>query len=83
MSALLFLCVQAQAALKSYGENNVNGSLHLHSNGREMLMLEVDVNNEKRRNARIVELRAFLHQTVLTNPESLQFQLMGKIFPSR
>ncbi|XP_050836234.1 uncharacterized protein LOC103817726 [Serinus canaria] len=74
---------QAQAALKSYGENNVNGSLHLHSNGREMLMLEVDVNNEKRRNARIVELRAFLHQTVLTNPESLQFQLMGKIFPSR
>ncbi|XP_059718042.1 uncharacterized protein LOC132335482 [Haemorhous mexicanus] len=74
---------QAQAALKSYGEDNVNGSLHLHSNGREMLMLEVDVNNEKRRNARIVELRAFLHQTVLTNPESVQFQLMGKIFPSR
>ncbi|XP_041257507.1 uncharacterized protein LOC121334429 [Onychostruthus taczanowskii] len=74
---------QAQAALKSYGENNVNGSLHLHSNGREVLMLEVDVNNEKRRNARIVELRAFLHQTVLTNPESVQFQLMGKIFPSR
>ncbi|XP_030814120.1 uncharacterized protein LOC115909152 isoform X2 [Camarhynchus parvulus] len=74
---------QAQAALKSYGENNVNGSLHLHSNGREMLMLEVDMNNEKRRNARIVELRAFLHQTVLTNPESVQFQLMGKIFPSR
>ncbi|XP_064582376.1 uncharacterized protein LOC135454311 [Zonotrichia leucophrys gambelii] len=74
---------QAQAALKSYGENNVNGSLHLHSNGREMLMLEVDMNNEKRRNARIVELRAFLHQTVLTNPESVQFQLMSKIFPSR
>nr|XP_041575127.1 uncharacterized protein LOC115497284 [Taeniopygia guttata] len=74
---------QAQAALKSYGENNVNGSLHLHSNGKEMLMLEVDMNNEKRRNARIVELRAFLHQTVLTNPESVQFQLMGKIFPSR
>ncbi|XP_066417236.1 uncharacterized protein [Molothrus aeneus] len=74
---------QAHAALKSDGENNVNGSLHLHSNGREMLMLEVDVNNEKRRNARIVELRAFLHQTVLTNPESVQFQLVGKIFPSR
>ncbi|XP_053848337.1 uncharacterized protein LOC128815553 [Vidua macroura] len=75
--------LQAQAALKSYGENNVNGSLHLHSNGKEVLMLEVDTNNEKRRNARIVELRAFLHQTVLTNPESVQFQLMGKIFPSR
>ncbi|RMC17771.1 hypothetical protein DUI87_05436 [Hirundo rustica rustica] len=74
---------QAQAALKSYGGNNVNGSLHLHSNGREMLMLEVDVNNENRRKVRIVELRAFLHQTVLTNPESVQFQLMGKIFPSR
>ncbi|XP_066186507.1 uncharacterized protein [Sylvia atricapilla] len=74
---------QAQAALKSYGGNNVNGSLHLHSNGKEMLVLEVDVNNENRRKVRIAELRAFLHQTVLTNPESVQLQLMGKIFPSR
>ncbi|XP_010576828.1 PREDICTED: uncharacterized protein LOC104838662 [Haliaeetus leucocephalus] len=74
---------QAQAALKSYGESNFNGSLYLHSNGRDMLMLEVDMNNENRKNARVVELRAFLHQTILTNPESVQFQLMGKIFPSR
>ncbi|KAF4791976.1 hypothetical protein TURU_125831 [Turdus rufiventris] len=74
---------QAQAVVKSYGENNVNGSLHLHSNGREMLVLEVDVNNENRRNAKTVDLKAFLHQTVLTNPESVQFHLMGKIFPSR
>lgn len=69
--------------MKSYGESNVNGSLHLHSNGREMLVLEVDVNNENRRNAKTVDLKAFLHQTVLTNPESVQFHLMGKIFPSR
>lgn len=48
-----------------------------------MLMLEVDMNNENRKNARVVELRAFLHQIILTNPESVQFQLMGKIFPSR
>uniref|UniRef100_A0A8B9N7B0 Vitellinogen open beta-sheet domain-containing protein n=1 Tax=Accipiter nisus TaxID=211598 RepID=A0A8B9N7B0_9AVES len=74
---------QAQAALKSYGESNFNGSLYLHSNGRDMLMLEVDMNNENRKNARVVELRAFLHQIILTNPESVQFQLMGKIFPSR
>ncbi|XP_053936194.1 uncharacterized protein LOC128853691 isoform X2 [Cuculus canorus] len=74
---------QAQAALKSYGENNFNGSLYLRSDGRDVLMLEVDMNNEKRKTARAVELRAFLHQTVLTNAESIQFQLMGKIFPSR
>ncbi|XP_014791696.1 PREDICTED: uncharacterized protein LOC106884686 [Calidris pugnax] len=74
---------QAQATLKRYSESNFNGSLYLHSNGRDMLMLEVDTNNEKRKNARVVELRAFLHQTVLTNPESIQFQIMGKIFPSR
>ncbi|XP_040976270.1 uncharacterized protein LOC115335953 isoform X5 [Aquila chrysaetos chrysaetos] len=74
---------QAQAALKSYGESSFNGSLYLHSNGRDMLMLEIDMNNENRKNARVVELRAFLHQTILTNPESVQFQLMGKIFPSR
>ncbi|XP_050762156.1 uncharacterized protein LOC127022570 [Gymnogyps californianus] len=77
------LIITAQAALKSYGESNFNGSLYLHSNGRDMLMLEVDMNNENRRNARVVELRAFLHQTILTNPESIQFQLMGKMFPSR
>ncbi|XP_054698985.1 uncharacterized protein LOC129213269 isoform X2 [Grus americana] len=74
---------QAQAALKSYGESHFNGSLYLHSNGRDMLMLEVDTNNENRKNARVIELRAFLHQTVLTNPESIHFQLMGKILPSR
>ncbi|KAJ7409931.1 hypothetical protein BTVI_55017 [Pitangus sulphuratus] len=74
---------QAQAALRSYGESNFNGSLHLHSSGRDMLMLEVDVNNENRKNGRAVALRAFLHQTILTNPELIQLQLMGKVFPSR
>ncbi|OPJ87781.1 hypothetical protein AV530_001177 [Patagioenas fasciata monilis] len=74
---------QAQAVLKSYGESNFNGSLYLHSNGRDMLMLEVEMNNENRKNARAVELRAFLHQTILADPELIQFQLMGKIFPSR
>ncbi|XP_032560203.1 uncharacterized protein LOC116795019 [Chiroxiphia lanceolata] len=74
---------QAQAALRSYGESNFNGSLHLHSSGRDMLMLGLDVNNEKRKNGRAVALRAFLHQTILTNPESIQLQLIGKMFPSR
>ncbi|KAK2543908.1 hypothetical protein Q9966_002757 [Columba livia] len=74
---------QAQAVLKSYGESNLNGSLYLHSNGRDVLMLEVEMNNENRKNARAVELRAFLHQTILTDPELIQFQLVGKIFPSR
>ncbi|XP_064376460.1 uncharacterized protein LOC112981027 isoform X3 [Dromaius novaehollandiae] len=74
---------QVQAALKSYGESNLNGSLYLHSSGRDMLMLEVDMNNEKRRNARVVRVGAFLHQAILTEPESMQFQLMGKMYPSR
>ncbi|XP_055661896.1 uncharacterized protein LOC106112882 isoform X1 [Falco peregrinus] len=74
---------QIQAVLKSYSESNFNGSLYLHSNGRDMLLLEVDMNNENRKNARVVELRAFLHQTILTKPESIQFQLMGKIFLTR
>ncbi|XP_062444584.1 uncharacterized protein LOC134147453 [Rhea pennata] len=72
---------QVQAALKSYGESNLNGSLYIHSSGRNVLMLEVDTNNEKRRNARVVRVIAFLHQAFLTEPESMQFQLMGKMFP--
>ncbi|XP_050569866.1 uncharacterized protein LOC118249263 [Cygnus atratus] len=74
---------QAQAALKSYDENKLNGSLYLHSNERDVLVLEVDMNKENRKNARGVELRAFLHQAILTNPESIQLQLMCKTFPSR
>ncbi|XP_064008707.1 uncharacterized protein LOC135180262 [Pogoniulus pusillus] len=77
------LSSQAQATLKSYGESNFNGSLYVHSSGREMLLLEIDMNSENRKKARAVDLRAFIHQTILTNPESIQFQLMGKIFPSR
>ncbi|KAM9555572.1 uncharacterized protein ACIB01_007669 [Guaruba guarouba] len=74
---------QAQAALKSYGESSFNSSFYLHYNGRDMLMLEVDMNKENRRKNRAVELRAFLHQAILTNPESIQFRLVGKVFPSR
>nr|XP_047909692.1 uncharacterized protein LOC106041217 isoform X1 [Anser cygnoides] len=74
---------QAQAALRSYDENKLNGSLYLHSNERDVLMLEVDMNKENRKDARGVELRAFLHQAILTNPESIQLQLMCKMFPSR
>ncbi|XP_057263855.1 uncharacterized protein LOC130598454 [Pezoporus wallicus] len=74
---------QAQASLKSYGESSFNSSFYLHYNGRGMLMLEVDMTTENRRKSRAVELRAFLHQAILTNPESIQFQLIGKVFPSR
>ncbi|XP_033921269.1 uncharacterized protein [Melopsittacus undulatus] len=74
---------QAQASLKSYGESSFNSSFCLHYNGRDMLMLEVDMSKENRRKNRAVELRAFLHQAILTNPESIQFRLLGKVFPSR
>ncbi|XP_054017227.1 uncharacterized protein LOC128897188 [Dryobates pubescens] len=78
------LSSQAQAALKSYSENSFNGSLYIRSHGREMLLLEVDMSSEKRKKARAVDLRAFIHQTILTNlVESIQFELMGKILPSR
>ncbi|XP_025907765.1 uncharacterized protein LOC112958174 [Nothoprocta perdicaria] len=74
---------QVQAALKSYGESNLNGSLCLYSSGRDMLVLEVAVNNETRRNARAVGVSASLHHAVWTEPESMQFHLRGKMFPSR
>ncbi|XP_065541888.1 uncharacterized protein LOC136017503 [Lathamus discolor] len=74
---------QAQASLKSYGDSSFNSSFYLHYNGRDMLMLEVDMDKENRRKNRAVELRAFLHQAILTNPESIQFRLIGKVFPSR
>ncbi|XP_030433966.1 uncharacterized protein LOC115658723 isoform X5 [Gopherus evgoodei] len=74
---------QAHAAVKSYGENSLNGSLYLHSSGKDLALLEVDMSKETRKNSRIIGVRALLHQAILTEPESVQLQLMGKASPSR
>ncbi|XP_019350266.2 uncharacterized protein LOC102557779 isoform X1 [Alligator mississippiensis] len=74
---------QAHAVLKSYGKNSLNGSLYLHSSGRDLVLLEVDMSNENRKNARFIGVSALLHQTILKEMESTQLQLMGKIYPSR
>nr|XP_032635524.1 uncharacterized protein LOC116824393 isoform X2 [Chelonoidis abingdonii] len=74
---------QAHAAVKSYGENSLNGSLYLHSSGKDLALLEVDMSKETRKNSRIIGVRALLHQAILTEPESVQLQLMGKVSPSR
>ncbi|XP_034640166.1 uncharacterized protein LOC117884128 [Trachemys scripta elegans] len=74
---------QAHAAVKSYGENSLNGSLYLHSSGKDLVLLEVDMSKETRKNSRIIGVSALLHQAILTEPESVQLQLMGKVSPSR
>nr|XP_042717557.1 LOW QUALITY PROTEIN: uncharacterized protein LOC101945417 [Chrysemys picta bellii] len=74
---------QAHAAVKSYGENSLNGSLYLHSSGKDLVLLEVDMSKETRKNSRIIGVSALLHQAILTGPESVQLQLMGKVSPSR
>ncbi|XP_053899120.1 uncharacterized protein LOC128844959 [Malaclemys terrapin pileata] len=74
---------QAHAAVKSYGENSVNGSLYLHSSGKDLVLMEVDMSKETRKNSRIIGVSALLHQAILTEPESVQLQLMGKVSPSR
>ncbi|XP_038275879.1 uncharacterized protein LOC119862732 isoform X4 [Dermochelys coriacea] len=74
---------QAHAAVKSYGESSLNGSLYLHSSGKDLVLLEVDMSKETRKNSRIIGVSALLHQEILTEPESVQLQLMGKVSPSR
>ncbi|EMP37320.1 hypothetical protein UY3_05455 [Chelonia mydas] len=74
---------QAHAAVKSYGENSLNGSLYLHSSEKDLVLLEVDMSKETRKNSRIIGVSALLHQAILTEPESVQLQLMGKVSPSR
>ncbi|XP_077684889.1 uncharacterized protein LOC144271419 [Eretmochelys imbricata] len=74
---------QAHAAVKIYGENSLNGSLYLHSSGKDLVLLEVDMSKETRKNNRIIGVSALLHQAILTEPESVQLQLMGKVSPSR
>ncbi|KAM7152521.1 uncharacterized protein RBU57_012670 [Macrochelys suwanniensis] len=74
---------QAHAAVKSYGENSLNGSLYLHSSGKDLVLLEVDMSKETRKNSRIIGVSALMHQAILTEPESVQLQLMSKVSPSR
>ncbi|XP_067407568.1 uncharacterized protein [Emydura macquarii macquarii] len=74
---------QAHAAVKSYGVNSLNGSLYLHSSGKDLVLLEVDVSKENRKNTRVIGVSGLLHQAILTEPESVQLQLMSKVSPSR
>ncbi|XP_075755429.1 uncharacterized protein LOC102446612 isoform X2 [Pelodiscus sinensis] len=74
---------QAHAAVKSYGENSFRGSLYLRSRGKDLVLLEADMSKENRKNMRVVGVSALLYQAILTEPESVQLQLMSKVSPTR
>ncbi|XP_074867207.1 uncharacterized protein LOC142021855 [Carettochelys insculpta] len=74
---------QARAAVKSYGENSLSGSLYLHSSGKDLVELEVDLSKENRKTTTTVGVNALLHQAILTEPQSVQLQLTSKVSPAR
>ncbi|XP_048465720.1 uncharacterized protein LOC109936714 [Rhincodon typus] len=74
---------QTYATAKNYGESNYNGTFYLHSNGKDLVVTEFDVVNERKRNVRVLGIKAVLHQSFLTGPENSQLQITAKAYHSR
>ncbi|MEE6498373.1 hypothetical protein FKM82_003056, partial [Ascaphus truei] len=75
--------VKVRATARKYGASNVNGTFSLHLRGKEVVLIEVDLSNENRKNVRIIGLSASINQAVIAKPESAHFRVTGKVFPSR
>ncbi|XP_061456403.1 uncharacterized protein LOC133372116 [Rhineura floridana] len=74
---------QAHIATNRYGKNGLNGSFCLHSNGKDLVLLEADFNGEMRKDARSIRASALLRQAILTQFKYSWLQFMGKLSPSR
>ncbi|XP_053550240.1 uncharacterized protein LOC128641740 [Bombina bombina] len=75
--------LQVHASAKQYGAKNVNGTLSLHSNGKDLVLVEIDLSNDKKKNVGMIGLSASLHQVVLSEPEFARLRIIGKALPSR
>ncbi|XP_068100795.1 uncharacterized protein [Hyperolius riggenbachi] len=75
--------LKVQVAGKIYGGKSANGTFILHYGDKDVVLVEVDVNNENRKNIRVMGLSMAMHQTLTACPETALLRVMGKIFPSR
>ncbi|XP_053326459.1 uncharacterized protein LOC128501125 [Spea bombifrons] len=75
--------IQLHATGKKNGARNINGTFSIHWGDEEVILIEVDVNNDNKKNIGIIGLNASLHQTIVDYPKLAQLQITGKAYPTR
>ncbi|XP_078237367.1 uncharacterized protein LOC110090494 isoform X3 [Pogona vitticeps] len=74
---------QVHATANRYGRNGFNGSFYLHSRGKDVTLLQVDFNNEMKKNTRALRVSSVLRQTILTQFNPLWLQFLGNMSSTR
>ncbi|XP_063790370.1 uncharacterized protein LOC134945174 [Pseudophryne corroboree] len=75
--------VKIQASGKRYGSNNTNGTFIIHYSGKDMVLMEIDVNQESRKNIRTIGLSMSMQQALTDDLQSACIRVIGKVLPSR
>nr|XP_023416455.1 uncharacterized protein LOC106025279 [Cavia porcellus] len=74
---------QVQVAAGHYKQRSVNGSLHVHASGQELVLLEIRTHRDSRRSSQGGAVSAVLRQAVLGAPRVAQLQLSSKVTAAR
>ncbi|XP_056389473.1 uncharacterized protein LOC130283871 isoform X2 [Hyla sarda] len=72
-----------QAFGKKYGGSSTNGSFILHYDGKDMVLVEVDLNHENRKNTRTLGVSVSMQQVLTADLPTAGLKIMSKFQPSR
>ncbi|XP_075686225.1 uncharacterized protein LOC142655659 [Rhinoderma darwinii] len=75
--------LQIQALGKKYGGSSTNGSFILHYDGKDMALIEVDLDHESRKNIRTLGVSVSMQQALTADLQTAGLKIIGKILPSR
>lgn len=75
--------LQIQALGKKYGGSSTNGSFILHYDGKDMVLIEVDLNHERRKNIGTLGVSVLMQQSVTADLQTAGLKIIGKVLPSR
>ncbi|XP_075141542.1 uncharacterized protein LOC142217247 [Leptodactylus fuscus] len=75
--------LKIQALGKKYGGSSTNGSFILHYDGKDMILMEADLNHESRKNIRTLGLSVYMQQALTADLQAAGLKIIGKVLPSR
>ncbi|XP_069839829.1 uncharacterized protein [Dendropsophus ebraccatus] len=75
--------LQIQALGKKYGGSSTNGSFLLHYDGKDMVLIEADLNQESRKNIRTFGVSVSMQQALTADVRTAGLKIIGKVLPSR
>ncbi|XP_073503825.1 uncharacterized protein [Phyllobates terribilis] len=75
--------LQIQAMGNKYGGSSANGSVILQCDGKDMVLIEVDLNHESRKHIRILGVSVSMQQALTPDLQTAALKIIGKVLPSR